>query len=304
MKKEVVVLSVILLTLVLPYASASIFDWFKNARASPSQQTDVSVTVGNSVPTIVSVSQVTRGLSVGQVNLVESAVANVLFNFTVQDNNGAGDINDATAKARFRNASEPIRDSTGCVPVLIVGNQKTYQCTVPMQYYDKHSSWGVNVSVKDSSGSYATNLTRSFTVNALQGFSMDVSAVSFSGLVPGAVNSLANVNTTLNNTGNYVIPADGPLRIISVNLTGLTDASQYIPADNFRVVGSAGASTVCTAGTVLDDAATAGVSIANFNLGRGVTGNTDKLVYCLTSVPLVSSQTYTTGAQGWVITLQ
>src|SRR3989344_7581644 len=139
MKKEVMVLSVILLTLVLPYASASIFDWFKSARTSPSQPTDVSVTVGNSVPTIVSVSQVTRGPSVGQVELVESSVANVFFNFTVQDNNGAGDINDATAKARFTNASEPNRDSTSCVPFLVAGNpnQKIYQCTVPMQYYDK-----------------------------------------------------------------------------------------------------------------------------------------------------------------------
>ena len=239
MKKRVLITLILMTAILLPYASAGFFDFFNKDKVKLSQEaeTNVSVTVGNAVPVIISVQQVTRGPSVGFVDLLAGTTANVYFNFSVRDDNGAADLNDASARAVF-NKSAVLNSATGCVRVLEAGNVRTYQCAVVMNYYSEMGIWSVNVSIRDNSGNSAANIANTFSVQALKDISIAPLSISFPTVVPSSVTPvLSSANTTVTNKGNWEVPLNGQITIIAYDLRGAITPSEIIPAANFRASG-------------------------------------------------------------------
>lgn len=296
MKKEVLFL-IILLTLSFPIVSAGFFDWIKEKiQFAPSQPTDVRVQVRNVAPTIQSIS------AIPNVDLNPApATTSVVFTFTARDSNGAADLNDITASANFNNAGEPVRTGS-CVFQSQAGKEKTYQCTVDMQYYDKIGQWNVEVSIQDQAGLSATS-TSTFLVNILRYITISPATVNFPTVTQEDTNVISSAPITITNGGNWEVPLNGNLEITSFNLQGETNPAEIIPAANFRVVGSAGAPTVCTTGDSLTDSTPVAISSA---LPRGPAGsNIEDLSYCITLVPSgISTQFYSaTGGRAWIISI-
>ncbi len=293
MKKEAVL--IILLALIMPFASAGIFDWFKEkVQLAPSQPADVRVQVRNSVPTIESIS------AIPAVNLNPSpSTTSVIFTFRAGDKNGAADLNDAAASANFNKAGELTRTAS-CILQTTIGKDKIYQCTVIMQYYDGAGTWNVGVSVQDQLAQTASS-TSTFTVNLLKDISITPTTISFPSVEPEEINVVSSTSTIITNNGNFETPADGDIRITSFNLQGETSPLEIIPASNFRASGSAGTATVCTTGNSLADSIAIMISA---NLPRGISGsNTEGITYCIPSVPAaIGTQFYSAiGGRAWII---
>ncbi len=295
MRKEAIL--IILLALTMPLVSAGFFDWVKERiQLAPSQPTDVRVQVGNAAPTIVAISVISP-VFLSPAPLTTS----VVFTFTAQDKNGASDLKDATASANFNRVGETTRTAT-CVFQSQLGKQRTYQCTVNMQYYDKAGTWNVAVSIQDQAGLSASS-SSTFTVNFLREISISPATISFPTVAPDDVNIISSSSTIVTNKGNFEVPADGNLKATSFDLQGETTSSEIIPASNFKISGSSGSGTVCTTGgTLMIDSVSTSITAAA--LPRGPSGsNTESLTYCITLVPsLISTQFYSaTGGRAWVI---
>ena len=283
--------------MILPFATAGIADWFKkNVRLAPSQSTDVRIEVGNVAPSITSISPI----SPVSLNPAPSTT-NVLFTFTATDPNDVTDLNDASASSSFTKTGEPTRTGS-CVFLSQTGTERTYQCTVTMQYFDAPGTWDVAVSIQDSAGLTGTS-SSTFSVNLLTDITISPTIVNFPTVVQGASNVISSSPTTVTNRGNFQAPP-GTLSITAFDLAGETLPAELIPATNLRAAGSSGAAVVCSTGNALSNNVI--TPITSVNLPRGPSGsNTETIAYCLTLVPsAISSQFYSaTGASGWIMTI-
>lgn len=296
MKKEIIV-SFILVALLIPLSTAGLFDWFKkNIDLAPSQPTDVRIEVGNVGPSITSISSIPAV----DLNSAPSSTA-VAFTFSASDPNGVSDLNDASASANFTKLGEELR-SSACSFLSQTGNERTYSCSINMQYYDSAGTWTVSVSIKDQANLMGSS-SSTFNVNLLRSISISPATINFPTVVQGAANIISSVNTQVTNNGNFVVPTNGGLSITANNLIGESTSTENIPASNFRAAGSSESSTVCTTGDAL--VASTSAEITNINLPRGASGNTEDIAYCLTLVPSsISSQFYSaTGGNAWTISI-
>lgn len=289
--KFVAIISIIAVFLLAVNFSQLIFD--KNVNLSPSQPTQVKVQVGNAAPTI------TNLQAIPNVNLNPApSVTSVTVTFTASDANGASDLLDSSASAQFTNTGEPTRTGT-CYLQDTAGNEKTYQCAVAMNYFDKSGSWTVTVSVADTKAAAAQS-SSTFTVNLLRDISISPALINFPSVAPGDTNIIPADKTTITNNGNFQAPP-GAILAIAYSLSGETNPAQIIPAGNFKIAGSSQAD-VCGLGSSLTPSFPTPVTTSA--LSRGSTGNTETLSYCLTSVPQISSQVYSaTGGNSWIIAI-
>ena len=99
--------------------------------------TPIDFEVRNLAPTIESINNVPAF-----VDLVAGLTSDASFQFTAKDRNGVNDFNDTSATATLSKAGEPDRSVT-CTLNSSLGNTKTYQCDVPMQYYDDDGTWNI-----------------------------------------------------------------------------------------------------------------------------------------------------------------
>ncbi|MBI3623579.1 hypothetical protein HY212_05895 [Candidatus Pacearchaeota archaeon] len=251
---------------------------------------NVSYTKSNQPPTI---SFVQQPLSDSP---LEAGVRNVVFEVRVTDLDGAADIDKTSVTADFSKTGETTR-SGSCVwqSDLITGLTSVYSCIVGMQYYDAAGTWTMTIKAKDLSGTQATDSSGTFTYQSLKALviTSPVGSLAWPTLNPGASNVLSNNDPNIiSNTGNY----EGPVLITAKDLIGASNPSYTIPASNFRAGPTSGLE--CTATQLQNNFL---VSVAGSNLPRG-SGATTSIYYCITSVPLVSSQAYSaTGANAWVI---
>ena len=260
---------------------------------SPSQPTGVKINVGNAIPTIVDLQPIPN------VNLNPSpSTTSVTVTFTARDSNGASDLVDETALAEFTNAGEQTRTGT-CSVQSQTQKEKTYQCAVLMDYFDKSGGWAVNVKVNDTKLVSATS-SSTFIVNLLRDISLSSAIINFPSAAPGDFNIISTEQTVITNNGNFEAPP-GAIIVTSYDLVGEVDSIQNIPAANFKAAGASQAD-VCGQGDSLIHSSPK--PIATSSLSRGPTGNTETLSYCLTSVPDISSQTYSAiGGNAWVIAI-
>ena len=241
------------------------------------------------------------------VTLTAGATTDVTFTFVAEDLDGSTDLNDATATASFSKTGEATRsDPDGCTRILeTLPNQRTYSCTITMQYFDDNGIWDITVNIQDLSAITGIGAS-TFAVNLLRDIDLSPTLINYGIVVQGAANILSPIITTVTNNGNFDTATDGTLTIAASNLIGETNPAENIPAANFKAAGSSIGASVCT-----DPGATALVegissSIPSINLPRGPPGsNTEEISYCLTLVPpAISSQFYSsTGANAWTINI-
>ena len=285
-KKAGLALFVIIIFITVPIISAEFFDVFKkDVSLAPSQDTEVAVSVGNAAPTIVSVSAIPATDPIGGTTKI------ITFQFTAQDTNGASNLNDASASASFAKSGEPTRTGT-CSFVSTAGNQKTYSCTVTMQYYDDNGVWTVSVSIQDQAAATGSDSSTSFTYNLLRDITIIPTLISFPTTIQGSTNLLSTTQTSITNKGNFNTPTDGSIQVTGFDLKGAITPTETIPASNFKS-GDTSAVDVCTVvggGTTLSNGVA--TNIAGATLTKGVSGG-GTIKYCLTIVPTgISDQNY------------
>ncbi len=289
------IITIIIIVIAIILVLLSIFK--EKIQLSPSSQTNVRLQVGNAAPTIKSINPIPN------VDLIPASTKDVIFQFTARDNNGASNLNDATATASFSKAGEQTRTASSCIKITDPNSkERTYQCTISMQYYDASGTWNVAVNVEDNSALMAQG-SSAFIVNLLRDISISPATITFSTLTQGDTNVLSIENTTITNNGNTQVPSN-IMEITASNLIGETTPSENIPAVNFKTAGQSEAN-VCLNGNSLSNSLSTAITSAL--LPRGPTANTGELSYCLTLVPeSISSQFYSTSATGgqpWLITL-
>ncbi len=276
--------------------SAGIFsDIFKTSGKASSAEQNVSVTVqGTNAPTISYVEDINGGAAVMP---WEGSTVNVIFQVRVSDADGVSNIDDSSVQTQFTRGSTT--RSGSCVWQNDVdATTANYTCTVTMNYYDEAGDWNVEVTAQDQEANSAADSSEIFTYSELKAFSTPLapSSLSWPSLTPGASNQLSNNDpTTVTNTGNY----RGNIIITGYNLVGESNSAENIPSTAFSVASTSGSE--CT-GTALQSDGT--VTDTGIYASPGPTGSNNAYIYyCLTSVPIVSSQTYSTSARGqsWVI---
>jgi hypothetical protein len=288
MKKEIIVVMIAMM-LVLPLASASIFDFITGKATS--NPTNVDLPVANTGPNITSVA------AIDAKDPTESSTSAVTFTFIAYDHDGWADLNTATAAAKFTKIGEATR-SGGCTQVggNVSRKELNFTCTVDMQYYDAAGNWTINVSVSDMSAVITSDSSASFTYNSLTAFTMAPDTLTWAAIPPGATNQASNNDpTVLSNTGNYV---SDDVEISATNLTGEIEPTK-IGADLFV----ANVADSCSGGNALVDASY--VNITSATLPRGATAQ-EQIYYCLTLMPPeMTKQTYSTVAEGaWTLQIK
>ena len=289
-----------ILLLTTSLVSAGLIDWFKEKvrLAPPPASTDVRLKV-NDPPTIVSIDT-----TFSPVTLTAGTTKDITFQFTAQDLDGASDLNDAAATASFSKTGEATRSDPLCTRILeTLPNQRTYSCTITMQYFDDNGIWDITVNIQDLSAITGIGAS-TFAVNLLRDITLSPPTVNYPTVVQGQTNTLSSANTQITNDGNFNTPTDGSIAITASNLIGETNPAENIPAANFRAGDISEVVTVCTTGGA--SLATTPVSIPSINLPKGIPGsNVGEITYCLTLVPLaISSQFYSTlppGGTPWTI---
>ena len=234
--------------------------------------------------------------NLGNIILNPASTRNVVFNFSIEDSNGVGDILNNSAKARFTMAGEPDRFNNSCDLIFSSVNKKNFECTVGVQFYDRAGIWNININVSNSSNSIFVNNSQTLNVELLTDISISPIAINFDNVNPGQGNNLPNNHPSIvTNNGND----EKTIKITAYNLHGVSDNTKFIEASLFRVHD---ASNVCSAGTFL--ANSSAVEITGSFLTRGASA-TENIYYCLTNVPSVPNQEYSTGAVGlkWIISI-
>ncbi len=226
---------------------------------------------------------------------IESSTTNVVFEVHVSDADGVGDIDDSSVNAQFSRSGEITRNGACSRVNDIDGTTANYSCSVGMEYYDGAGVWDVNVSAFDLQNALAFDDTKTFNYLELKAIVLTspAGALAWPALSPGAVNVLSdNDPNVIENTGNY----EGQILITGYDLVGEATPSEMIPVQNFWAGPNSG--TECTT-TQLQDSVS--VAIAGSSLIKGA-GTTEEIYYCLTSVPSISAQTYSTsGGSSWVV---
>ena len=272
-----------------------------------------SLTVSASAPVVSWVAPVSTQ------SITEGSVTNVKFTFNVTDANGAGDINNNSARLYLNFSSEAVRFNDTCQANQSVGNTVLFDCIVPIWYFDGAGDWTINASANDSTGALAINVSANFTLASTIAMTMSPTALTWSTLELGAGNQTSNSDPlTINNTGNRDISTGG-ITVTGYNLQGVTTTTEFILAQNFSVWHNNGSNS-CTGvsclecnGTQLLNATAETLPYANITAGnnsqnyQNETSGQENLFICLRLVPTeISRQTYNTAGINtafWTVTV-
>lgn len=307
MKKRNIALTIIIISLITiaPLISAGFFSetWGKITGKASSQSFTVNVTVTNSPPRIYSIT----GLSAITLNEGPSPTY-VTVNFSVNDSDGAGNLNNASAKINLTRGGEALRYDSLCDVKDFQGNFSNYTCNITLWWFDGAGPWTVHANITDLNGNLAVNGTTSVTVNTLTGFVMSPATLNFTNLVAGSYNNTPINHLTLNNTGNADISA-GNVQVNATDLVGETTPNRFLYAGNFSVSTYTGNSIECNitaSATQMVNKTFTGVVLSaldagNYTINDG-TGQ-EKLYTCLREVGSeLTQQQYSTYKWGpWIV---
>jgi hypothetical protein len=306
-----IVFSVVMVILLTTIVSAGILDWIKKTITGYQSYVDLNITVG--APNITHVyNETMTDVSGGPTAAITT---NVTINFTAFTEAGASSLADSTAQINFTNeidGSSNTRSNTTCDVAEESGNYVNYTCNVTMWWWDANGTWNITAYVEDNSGNEARNVTRDFQLGPTTGFVMAPGNLSWGAMAPGDVNQTpTNDPLLMNNTGNQNI-SSADLQVNATNLTGETTSSDFLFAENFSVsYTTTGTNPECssTTSTLMSASAftaitTANMSAGNYTTNDGLTGQ-EELYVCLRTVGSVSSQKYSTQAEGaWTVKIQ
>lgn len=295
------VVSFLVVLLLISVVSAGFLDsLFKKTGKASSQPQDVSVTVTGLPPNIIFVEDINGGSAV---NPIESNNVAVVFEVRVSDPNGVDNLDDSSVSADFDLIGEVTRSGSCTWQSDFDATTAIYSCSVNMEYYAGAGTWTVTVYASDLDANSDTDTSETFDYAILRAMTISPATIGFGSVATLATNQEATDDPTIvTNTGNY----DGVISIQAYNLYGLTDNTENIPAANFVADIETGAGVECSGGANTETALVDTIStpITGTDSNPGV-GGTEELYYCLTLVPNVQSQSYSTteGTFGnpWVI---
>ena len=277
---------------------ATAFWPFDKVDLSPSQNTDVSVQVGNAAPTVAITSLESS------IPLSEGTTYSASIDFEATDANGVNTLDDSSVSIVFAfPAGGPYTEQrTGsisdCTPSTL-GNVRTYDCDITMQYFDSAGTWDVTVSVSDTGATPLTSQdTSTTTVNLLKGILLTAgSPIGFGTVAPGQ-NDVTSPPTTVKNNGNY----EGTIDVTAYAL--YETGGSNIPAANFNAAGSNEANVCAGAGTTTLIQATQ-TTVTSTNLEKG-DGASENMKWCLDVPSSIVSAAYSTSispSQQWTIAI-
>ena len=296
--------------LLVSTVSAGFFDWFKKTITGRAQQQpqNISITVTGINPV-----QITYVSPIMGINPEEAGFIKVSFNITMYDPDGVSDLNDTSVQANFSiKGYAEVRENSTCAHIVDFGDSANYTCSISMQYWDTNGTWNISVRGRDlGNGAWQYNTTENFVYNIRRAMVISPQELTWSAVNSGDTNQTAIDDPTIvNNTGNY----NGTISIAAVNLLGQTDPNQAIYAENFTIDidtggdGCTGAGCLECDGTQLQNYSGSIVTaIANTNSNPGnltlSPGSGQQLLYyCVTEIPTISSQEYSTFQGGsWTI---
>lgn len=233
--------------------------------------------------------------------VTESGITNVQFFVIVSDQNGVGDLNDASLNVQF------IKDSTtrtgSCVfDSNIDSTTKRYSCTIGIQYFDMPGTWTVSASIQDLSGLSATPYSETFILLETACITLSPSALSWPTLFPTETDKLATNNPiTVFNTCNK----EGGIRIRAFDLLGETNPTYTIPANSFTVH-TINYCDPIDAGTGMAEATETIITGTTLPAGDNSIGDgQEQLYFCIEQIPEdISAQFYSaTGLRAWEISI-
>lgn len=285
-------LTILLFLCIIPYVSAGLFD-FLTGKAT-SDTTSLSITVGNTAPTITFVSAIPTQ------SVTELGTTTIPVTFLASDTDGAANLNNASASAQFNRTGETTRADLDCTAVGTVdATTVNYSCSIDMWYWDANGDWSINVTVRDINSALASDDVTVFTLDLTTAMQMNPTSLAWNSLSPTDTDELSTSNPiTINNTANRDI-TDGNVEVTALNLQGETTTSEYLLAEDFSV----NTANACE-GTAMVHSTATGVSGATVTAGNLTAGNgQEDLYFCLEEVTGgISSQTYsTTGLGEWTV---
>jgi len=290
----IIVLSMISL-LALPAQSQT--NWWDQVRAGitgrlTSQNFDINISIGNSAPNI------TRVFGPGSaVDPTESGLKAVQVYFIANDSDGYQNIDATTAVVNltYTNSSGTIRrTNSSCVNIGNLDSKTlNISCSVGMWYFDPNATWTINTYIEDVSGARGSNITATFVYNPLAAFMIHPSALTFSSINPGSINTTSNNDPlVLNNTGNWHFDGKllGNISLNGTDLTGEDNGAYALYSKNFTIGVDTGGSPVAECGIALNSTFLGNnqyVNITNAtlpygNLSAGSGAGQENLYACLT----------------------
>jgi hypothetical protein len=294
-ENKVLVVFFLVMVLLMSFASAGIFDWFKKGiTGKASQQFNLTANVGNNAPQIIYIETASRSVT-------EDGTTSVFFNVTAYDSDGSGNLNHSSVSANFTRG-DYIRLNSSCVLLEEFGTfYANYSCTILLWYFDESGQWNASSRVLDLSNGIGSNRSL-FQYNQFGAITIQPSEVAFPALNPGASNTTASGPLILNNTGNL------PFTVITVNTTNLVgdpDNTRALYAGNFSFGNNTGSSLECGASTstqmqrgVNVTIENAVLGIGNHSLNNGFVGQ-EQLYLCLRFAGSeLTSQDYNTNEEG------
>jgi len=241
--KGVIFLGIILL--IIPLISAGFFsDWVGRITGEvPNQPVTLNITVSaGAAPLIYDVFPLTS------VTLTDGPNPTyVTINFSVNETDGAGNLDNTTALLNFTRTGEQFRGDSLCTPYEFGGNFANYTCNVTLWWYDVDGAWDVYANISDLN-SNVDLFNESITLNSLTGIVLSPSSLTFATILAGNLNTTPSDFLRLNNTGNQDI-LSGNVTINASDLLGETTPSEALYAGNFSASPFTGGNIECNAST-------------------------------------------------------
>lgn len=223
------------------------------------------------------------------------APTTVTFVIWVTDPDGVQDINPATVRAWFTKLGSPDKAKALCsFSANIDSDTNSYSCSINMNYFDASGDWNIRAEAADfgNTALIEDSLGITFTYQELKAMTNSQPSLTWPNLVPGAVDQTSNNDpATITNTGNYV----GNVKITAYNLVG-TDSTPF-SANLFTIGETTGALEECDAPTTAAQMADSTTTVVATTSGGG---DTNDLYYCITTVPSVPTQAYST-TTSWMV---
>jgi len=323
MKKKVgkaayAVLALIVLISTTYLVSAGIGNWWKGITGrATSGEANATITLSGTNQVSVRIWNYT--LTGSSVSPSEDDFKVLVVNITVEDQDGAADINDSSVALNVSRGSELLKVNNSCVFTgLQTATARNYTCSWNMWYFEESGVWTITARANDYGTQVYVQNTSTFYYASLTAMKMAPTSLTWPGVSPGQTNRTSNNDPlVLNNTGNY--PSTN-VTVIGINLVGVTVPSYSIDVRNFTVDTETGggscsgsacvecAVSPATSGAIMQNNTEIQIMAAtlprgNHSVNDGSTGQ-EQLYFCMYSVPSnLISQTYTTPDE-WTFTIR
>ncbi len=192
------------------------------AFAGTSAYFNVSLTISNAAPVIVSVDAISDTPTEGTTKVVS-------FYFNASDTNGVSDIPASNALVKINRSGVELSSGSSCEVIGSTSTMNRYQCNITINYYNLPGSWTINASVFDGASALATNVTQTYTNGNVYGISLKTNSLTFSGSPGQSDVNASNNPQTVNNTGNNAITS------LNVTAYNLANGGTFIGVGNFSV---------------------------------------------------------------------